>query len=342
MAKILHVLLILWIGNSVFSQSQSFNIPISIPSNNRSDFHQKIDLTALRNADFIALSIRMDSLEINQNPRISLTNGNDEYIFSPFEDSDSQQNTFVGNVIYLTPKDADVWTLNVKINADASDAKKLSGFLRVFVPQDSNDIGVPDFDYEELEDCSCPMPSHIKRQDWGAQFGLGSLIYKPPAAYTQVTHLIVHHSAGTNVSNNWKGVVASIFDFHVNTNGWQDVGYNWLIDPNGIIYEGRGGGDNVRGAHMCGYNNNTMGVCMLGNFELIEPKPEMIESLKKLLSYKACKETINPTGSANIVSHSGFMKNISGHKDGCAPNHTWKISLRKNGTNQRRNGPVYQ
>ncbi|MBK8668457.1 MAG: N-acetylmuramoyl-L-alanine amidase [Saprospiraceae bacterium] len=75
-------------------------------------------------------------------------------------------------------------------------------------------------------------------------------------------------------------MVASIFDFHVNTNGWQDIGYNWLIDPNGVLYEGRGGGENVRGAHMCGYNNNTLGVCVMGNFVSLIPSDTAIISLK--------------------------------------------------------------
>lgn len=166
------------------------------------------------------------------------------------------------------------------------------------------------------------MPEFVPRSSWGYSFGLNENIYKPPAAYTEVTHLIVHHSAGTNTSSNWPGVVASIFDFHVNTNGWQDVGYNWLIDPEGNIYEGRGGGDNVKGAHMCGYNNNTLGVCIIGTYTNVNPSQTSIAALKELLAWKSCQKKINPTGSNSIASYSGYMKNISGHRDGCSPNYT--------------------
>ncbi len=322
MVKLFYSLMLLFVSYDLCAQTSSFNIPLTIASENRSDFQQNVDLTALSQAEFVALSIRLDDIGLDQKCTVSLTRDNMEHIFLPFEDTERNQNTFVGNMIYVAPEDIGIWKLHIKVDSDIPTTKSIRGFLRVFVPQQNSAITDTSVASAMTTDCSCPLPTHIKRQDWGSAFGLGTQIYIPPAAYTKVTHLIVHHSAGTNTSSNWKGVVASIFDFHVNTNGWQDVGYNWLIDPNGVIYEGRGGGDNVRGAHMCGYNNNTMGVCMLGNFELVEPSSEMMQSLKALLAYKACIESIKPTGSANIVSHTGFMKNISGHKEGCAPNYT--------------------
>jgi len=77
---------------------------------------------------------------------------------------------------------------------------------------------------------------------------------------TEPTHLIVHHSAGNNQSNNFATVVESIWDLHVNTNGWDDIGYNWLIDPNGVLYQGRP--DNYQGAHFSCINENTVGICL--------------------------------------------------------------------------------
>ncbi|MFZ1705054.1 MAG: N-acetylmuramoyl-L-alanine amidase [Saprospiraceae bacterium] len=174
----------------------------------------------------------------------------------------------------------------------------------------------------QLKSCACPMPDFVPRADWGSAFNLTGDIYRPPASYTDVSHLIVHHSATSNVSNDWSAVVASIFNYHANTNQWQDIGYNWLIDPNGILYEGRGGGDNVRGAHMCGYNNNTMGICVLGTFTNVDPTEQALATLNKLLSYKACQKNFDPQGSASIISYPGNMFRISGHKDGCSPNYT--------------------
>lgn len=170
--------------------------------------------------------------------------------------------------------------------------------------------------------CVCPHPEYIPRAVWGQSYNLTDQIYRPPAAYTDVSHLIIHHSATSNQSNNWPAVVASIFNYHANTNQWQDIGYNWLIDPEGNLYQGRGGGEDVRGAHMCGYNNNTMGVCLLGTFTNADPDSRALRTLDALLAYKSCQKNLDPLGSDSIVSHTGFMKHVSGHRDGCAPNYT--------------------
>ncbi|MFN7929681.1 MAG: hypothetical protein U0Y68_17395 [Blastocatellia bacterium] len=52
-------------------------------------------------------------------------------------------------------------------------------------------------------------------------------------------HLLVHHTANANTATDWAAVVRAIWSFHIFTNGWSDIGYNYLIDPN-VIYEGAG------------------------------------------------------------------------------------------------------
>jgi len=94
---------------------------------------------------------------------------------------------------------------------------------------------------------------------------------------TDPTHLIVHHSAGNNVSNNFAQVVEFIWDLHVNTNGWDDIGYNWLIDPNGILYQGRP--DNYQGAHFSCINENTVGICVIGDYSSQQPSEEAMNTL---------------------------------------------------------------
>ncbi|MEM8892470.1 MAG: N-acetylmuramoyl-L-alanine amidase, partial [Bacteroidota bacterium] len=134
---------------------------------------------------------------------------------------------------------------------------------------------------------------------------------------TDVTHMIVHHSAGPNNSSNWGAAVLAIWNLHKNTNGWDDIGYNWLIDPDGVIYEGRGGGNNVRGAHFCGKNTGTMGICFLGNFETATPTPEALASLETLLAWKSCDSGLDPKGTALHASSGLNLHTISGHRDGC-------------------------
>jgi hypothetical protein len=160
--------------------------------------------------------------------------------------------------------------------------------------------------------CPCPPPSLISRAQWCPAGDC------PPAANpvtTQVTHLIVHHAAGTNTASDWPAVVRSIWDFHVNTNGWADIGYNWLVDPQGNAYVGRG--NNITGAHFCGRNAGTAGVCMLGNFTNQIPTESARNTLARLLAWKSCDAGIHPQEEALHASSGVVLPRIAGHRDGC-------------------------
>lgn len=161
--------------------------------------------------------------------------------------------------------------------------------------------------------CPCAQPDYLDRQGWCPA---GNCPESSAPTFTNETHLIVHHSAGSNNSSDWAATVRAIWDFHVNTNGWDDVGYNWLIDPNGVIYEGRG--DGVLGAHFCGMNTNTMGVCMIGDYTDISPSTAAKDNLAQLLAWKACDDEIDPAGTSFHFASNGDLMNISGHRDGCA------------------------
>ena len=162
-------------------------------------------------------------------------------------------------------------------------------------------------------DCTCPIPSFQNRSQWCPS---GNCPEHPNPSYTQVTHLIVHHSAGSNTSNDWAAVVRSIWSFHVNDRGWSDIGYNWLVAPSGTIFQGRG--DNIIGAHFCGKNSKTMGVCMMGTYMTVLPQDTAVASLQKLLSWKACQEDIDPLATKYHPSSGKYLKQISGHRDGCS------------------------
>lgn len=161
--------------------------------------------------------------------------------------------------------------------------------------------------------CPCPQPGFEGRDDWCPS---GTCPPDATPVSTNPTHLIIHHAAGTNTSNDWAAVVRAIWDFHTGVNGWDDVGYNWLIDPNGVLYEGRG--DDRLGAHFCGTNGATMGVCMLGDYTNITPTDEAKATLAHLMAWKSCDIGVDPLATA-FHSGSGLeLMRISGHRDGCA------------------------
>lgn len=157
-------------------------------------------------------------------------------------------------------------------------------------------------------------PPVTNRTAWGCPTGQASPDWAPQ--YTTVTHLIVHHTATSNVSSDWAAVVRSVWNYHTNTLRWGDIGYNYLIDPNGVIYEGRAGGDNIIGAHFSCMNSNTMGVALLGNFEEVAPTTAARNSLEAILAWKADQRGITPTGSAYHAPSQLNMQIISGHRDG--------------------------
>lgn len=158
-------------------------------------------------------------------------------------------------------------------------------------------------------------PAVISRTAWGCPQGQSSPAWPP--VYRTVTHVIIHHTVTENTSSDWAAVVRSIWQFHTFNNGWGDIGYNFLIDPNGVVYEGRAGGDRAVGGHFCGQNNGTLGVAMIGTFTSARPTQRALNALNNLLAWKMDAFNIDPTARSYHASSTLNLYNISGHRDGC-------------------------
>lgn len=166
---------------------------------------------------------------------------------------------------------------------------------------------------------SCLPPDMIRTSLW--REGL------PEPSYTRietnVRHVIVHHSAGSNTSTDYVNVVRNIYLFHTQDRGWSDVGYNYLIAQDGTIFQGRSfsndqqENDNVQGAHFCGQNSGTMGICMLGNFNTAVPSDTSITSLVRLTAWKLDKESLDPFASSSHPANNNLGV-IGAHRNGCA------------------------
>lgn len=176
--------------------------------------------------------------------------------------------------------------------------------------------------------CTCEEVPYINREGWGCPWGDDSPNFIPD--YSQISHMVIHHQAG-NAPEPYDAVVRAIWNYHVNTNGWSDIGYNWLIAPNGKTYKGRAwlnGDQNVRGAHTCACNSNKMGICLLGDFTNAVPPTDQYEGLKDFLVWKACELSINPElvdEVGRIINNDcvvSQLANITSHKEVCGANYT--------------------
>lgn len=176
----------------------------------------------------------------------------------------------------------------------------------------------PDFSVHTSS--SYPLPSYVPRTSWGASLGLNNLSGASPIT---VTHLWVHHSAGQTNSSDFAAVVRSYYTYHTGSSlGWADIGYNWLVDPRGVIYQGRahslnvvtgGGNPDVRGAHAPGVNGTSMGICVIGDYTNILPAEAAIRSLRTMLAWKAFEKGMDVLGTRNVGTNNYNI--ISGHRD---------------------------
>lgn len=169
------------------------------------------------------------------------------------------------------------------------------------------------------------IPKVISRKGWGAGDKGCAVTYDD-----KVSAITIHHTAG---SNNYTpaqaaGIVRGIWDYHANTLGWCDIGYNALVDKYGNIYEGRKGGFTkaVQGAHAGGFNQNTWGISMMGNYTSVNPSQDTIDAVGQLAGWRAAVAGFDPTGYDTHVSegtrYSKFpmgqsvtLPNIFAHRD---------------------------
>lgn len=129
-------------------------------------------------------------------------------------------------------------------------------------------------------------PTIITRAQWGAneslRFENGEEIWPPE--YQTVQHAIVHHAA-VNYGTDGYNAVRSIYYYHCVTQGWGDIGYNYLVDVRGNIFEGRVGGANVIGGHAYEYANGSSGICVMGDFSYQDAPAAAKAALAHILAY---------------------------------------------------------
>ena len=168
-------------------------------------------------------------------------------------------------------------------------------------------------------------PPVIDRAGWHAD----EAIRRAAPYYADSVHFaIVHHTAGSNSYTRAQSasIVRAIELYHVQGNGWNDIGYNFLVDKYGQIFEGRYGGMTrpVIGAHSEGFNTGSVGVAVIGDYSSTSITPAARAALVSLLAWRLDLDHVDPSSSVVRVSAGNprypagmavTLRAISAHRD---------------------------
>ncbi|MFI0543712.1 peptidoglycan recognition protein [Streptomyces sp. WSLK1-3] len=183
-----------------------------------------------------------------------------------------------------------------------------------------------------------PEPPIVSRADWGAD---ESLSPDPSEYNADVKAVFVHHTAGSNdyTCAESASIVRAVYAYHTapapNGNGWNDLGYNFLVDKCGTIFEGRKGGVDqpVLGAHTYGWNRESTGIAVIGEYTAAGASNAALTSVARIAAWKLGQYGVAPdstvqlkagatqknlAGTSFTAGESYTFNRISGHRDGYA------------------------
>ncbi|MFF2011774.1 peptidoglycan recognition protein [Streptomyces sp. NPDC058195] len=179
---------------------------------------------------------------------------------------------------------------------------------------------------------SVPKPPITSRAAWGAD---ESMSPEAPEYLTGVKAVFVHHTAGSSTYTcaESPAIVRSLYAYHVKSQGWKDIGYNFLVDKCGTVFEGRKGGVDrpVLGAHTYGFNRETAGIAVIGTYT-DAPAPSVVTtSVARVAAWKLGQYKGDPAGTTTLAAGAAgknyfgraftvgtkySFSQISGHRDG--------------------------
>jgi hypothetical protein len=173
------------------------------------------------------------------------------------------------------------------------------------------------------------QPAIIPRSAWGGD-GV-----KPRAdpEFGDVQVAFIHHTVSANDygPQDSAGIVLAMAKYHRDTNGWNDLGYNFVVDKYGQVFEGRAGGIDqaVVGAQAQGYNSHSTGIANIGTFTEVGQTDAALDAMAKLIAWKLPLHGAPVSGEVVLTSGGGdlnryasgtpvTLQRISGHRDGDA------------------------
>ena len=168
-------------------------------------------------------------------------------------------------------------------------------------------------------------PTIVPRSGWRADERIKRA---GPSYAPAIRFSVVHHTAGTNGYTKAQSgaIVRGIQIYHVRGNGWNDIGYNFLVDKYGQVFEGRFGGitRNVVGAHAEGFNTGSVGVAVLGEYSSLAVTGQAKQALAELLAWRLDVAHLDPGSTVSFPSGGNarfpagiavFLRAVSGHRD---------------------------
>ena len=223
--------------------------------------------------------------------------------------------------LWVGPSDA--------VEARIDGATKLPAGLRVDLinpePRQPSPRRTPENDVESTALPTRPVPKMITRAGWGAN---ESIVRAAPSYTGPAEVFFVHHTATGNGYScaDSPAIVRGIQAYQVRTKGWDDIGYNFLVDKCGTIFEGRGGGvgRNVLGAHTMGFNTNASAIAVIGTYDSGGVSPAVRTAIATVAAYKLGAAGNPPAGKVVYVSGGSnkyakgrpvTLFRISGHRD---------------------------
>ncbi|WP_395693800.1 FG-GAP-like repeat-containing protein [Nocardioides sp.] len=163
-----------------------------------------------------------------------------------------------------------------------------------------------------------PRPQIFSRAQWGAD---ESMREKSSLHYGEVHAGFVHHTVNANDYTRAEvpALLRSIYAYHTQSRGWSDIGYNYLVDRFGRIWEGRYGGIDrpVVGAHTLNYNDYSFAMSAIGNYDIKQPSQAMVQAYGALFAWKLSLHGVDASSTKQWVG-SRYFQAINGHRDAAA------------------------
>jgi hypothetical protein len=159
------------------------------------------------------------------------------------------------------------------------------------------------------------QPTIFSRAQWWAD---ESIRDKGSLRYGSISGGFVHHTVNANDYSEAQvpAILRSIYAYHVKSRGWSDIGYNFLVDRFGRVWEGRYGGIDrpVVGAHTLGYNEYSFAMSAIGNFDVVQPTDAMLRAYGSLFAWKLSLHGVDPASTSQRIGSRTFAA-INGHRD---------------------------